>query len=84
MERSEVEKVKLEIAEVKAELAEAKKAGLPIDNPGVLSLRNNLTELQKKENLLLERTLAGESLIDSYFAPILFLILNFFILIIYY
>ncbi len=62
MEPSELEEVKLKIKEVKADLAKDKKAGLSIDNPGVVSLNNRLTELQKKENLLLAQSSAGESL----------------------
>lgn len=56
---SELEGVKQEIAEVKRDLEEAKKNGFPIDNVGVVALNllvalnNRLTELQKKENLLL-------------------------------
>jgi hypothetical protein len=42
---SELEEVKRKIASVEARLERAKEQGLPIDNPGVVALRNELTAL---------------------------------------
>ncbi len=46
-----MEEVKGKIAEVERELKEAKDSGFPIDL--IVALNNRLTELQKKENILL-------------------------------
>jgi uncharacterized membrane protein (DUF106 family) len=75
MERSELEVVKEEIVEVKAELTEAKRVR---DREMVLALNNRLTELQKKENLLLAQASAGMSrLTVSLLFLILFCVLYF-------
>jgi hypothetical protein len=51
---SEIEALGTEIASLETELEKAKRDGLPIDNPGVVALTNQLTELRKKENILLQ------------------------------
>lgn len=52
MEPTELEKVQDKIVALKAKLARAEETGLPINDPGVVALRNEITEIRKKENLL--------------------------------
>ena len=66
---SEIEQVRAEMDSVKEELTKAKNDGLPIDNPGVIALNQRLTELQKKENILLQAspsTGSGDSFLCFY------------------
>jgi hypothetical protein len=42
---SELEQVKAEIVAIKADLAQGKRDGLPINDPGIVALRNELIRL---------------------------------------